>query len=152
MTRHVALLLMVFLAAASARLWAGPAEEVVQLAAPRGQAFEEGNLNAFTADFADNAVLQSFLSPFRIEGKQAIRAHYAELFQQYPKRRSFVRQPALRIYGSDLVIQNAYSVAWFTDQGGRVNPAAIRYSIVWAKMDGRWQIVDQHVSRVPVAP
>ena len=152
MTRLIATLGMLILAGVSAMTWAGPAEEVTQLAAPRGQAFEQGNLDAFTAAFADNAVLQSFLSPFRIEGKDAIRAHYAELFQQYPRRRGFVRQPTMRVYGNDLVVQNAYSAAAFTDQSGRVNAAAIRYSIVWARTDGRWQIVDQHVSRVPVTP
>ena len=27
-----------------------------------------------------------------------------------------------------------------------------RYSLIWAKVGGRWQIVDQHVSRLPSNP
>jgi uncharacterized protein (TIGR02246 family) len=152
MQRSIATLSALILVGLTAFAWAGPAEEVAQLSAPRGQAFEDGNLDAFMAAFADNAVLQSFLSPYRIEGKEAIRVHYAELFHMYPRRRGFVRQPVIRVYNDDLVIQNAYSVAAFTDQRGQTTVSPIRYSVVWAKTGGRWQIVDLHVSRLPATP
>jgi uncharacterized protein (TIGR02246 family) len=113
------------------------------------QAFESGNLEAWMAAFADNAVLHSFLSPFRIEGKEAIRAHFAELFQMYPSRRSLVRQPITRVYNDDLVAQASYLVVYFTDQKGQTTASAIRTSTIWAKLGGRWQIVDSHVSRFP---
>jgi hypothetical protein len=60
------------------------------------------------AAFADNAVFHSALSPFRIEGKEAIRGYFVELFQLYPKRRVLPRQSAVRAYNDDLVIQNGY--------------------------------------------
>ncbi len=131
---------------------AGPAEEVAQISAPRGQALEEGNLDAWMAAFADNAVLQSFFAPFRIEGKEAIRAHFAELFQTYPRRRSFLRQPLTRVYNDDLVIQSPYFMVSFTDPQGHTAVSAIRTTTVWAKLGGRWQIVDSHVSRLPATP
>jgi uncharacterized protein (TIGR02246 family) len=152
MQRSIATLSALILVGLTAFAWAGPAEEVAQLSAPRGQAFEDGNLDAWMAAFADNAVLQAFMSPYRIEGKEAIRAHYAELFHMYPRRRGFVRQPAVRVYNDDLVVQNAYSVASFTDQRGQTTLSPIRYSVVWAKTGGRWQIVDLHVSRLPATP
>jgi len=133
-----------------ARAWAGPAEEVAQIAGPRGQAFEQGNAEAYSAAFADNAVLTSSLSAYRIEGKEAIQAYFVQLFQLYPGRRLFTRQPVIRAYGDNLVIQNAYNVLYVTDQGGKVTQLTLRSSVVWTKGGGRWQIVDQHVSRIPM--
>ena len=115
----------------------------------RGAAFESGNLDGWMAAFADNAVLQAFMSPFRVEGKDAIRAHFAQLFLMYPTRRTFVRQPTTRVYNDDLVVQDAYLIVYFTDQAGQTMATPIRSSTTWAKLGGRWQVVDTHVSRVP---
>ena len=130
--------------------WAGPVEEVAQIAGPRVKVFEEGTAEAYSAPFADNAVLTSSLSAFRIDGKEALKAYFAELFQQYPTRRLFVRQPVTRAYDDNLVIQNSYNVLYLTDQKGQITQLSLRGSVVWAKIGGRWQIVDQHVSRMPV--
>lgn len=130
--------------------WAGPVEEVAQIAAPRGRVFEEGTADAYSAAFADNAVLTSALTGFRIEGKEAIRAYFVQLFQLYPGRRLFTRQATARAYNDDLVVQNSYFAVYWTDQKGEITHASLRGSIVWAKSGGRWQIVDQHVSRFPV--
>jgi uncharacterized protein (TIGR02246 family) len=129
--------------------WAGPAEEVSQIAGPRLKALQEGNADSYTADFADNAVFYSSFSPFRIEGKEAIRAFFADLFQQYPKRRTFIRQPLVRVYGDNLVVQNGYAVLNWVDEEEDAETYNIRYSAVWVKIGGRWQIVDQHFARLP---
>lgn len=150
MKRSIAVLSSFILMGFAVGVWAGPAEEVAQIAGPRLQALQEGNLDAYTAAYADNAVFHSSLSPFRIEGKEAIRAYFAELFQLYPGRRVFTRQTAARAYGDDLVVQNAYFVVYFTDQNGQVAQFSFRSSTSWAKISGRWQIVDAHVSRVPM--
>jgi uncharacterized protein (TIGR02246 family) len=133
----------------SAATWAGPIEEVAEVAKPRQQAFTQGNIEAFTAAFADNAVLQSSFSPFRIEGKDAIRAYVAQLFQIYPKRWSAPRQPTARAYGDDLVVQNTYNVIHVIDEKGEPMTYNTRSNTIWKKMDGRWQIIDTHVSRLP---
>ena len=127
---------------------AGPAEDVAQLAAARGQAFEQGMVDAYAADIADNAVLTSSLSGLRIEGKAAIQAFYVELFQIYPKRHTFARQPMMRVYNDDLVVQNTYFALDLTNQKGDVSMLTLRSSTTWAKLSGRWQIVDNHVSRM----
>jgi len=131
---------------------AGPVEDVLQIAAPRTQALQEGNLDAYTAAYADNAVFQSSLTAYRIEGKQAIRAYFEQLLQLYPTRRIFSRQPTARAYNDDLVVQNGYAVLYLTDQKGQVATYHTRSSVTWAKVGGRWQIVDQHTSRLPVTP
>lgn len=130
--------------------WSGPVEEVAEIAKPRQQAFQRGDVEAFTAAFADNAVLHSSFSPFRIEGKDAIRAYAAQLFQIYPKRWFAVRQPSARAYGEDLVVQNAYSAVHVIDEKGEPMTYDTRSNTIWKKLDGRWQIIDQHISRLPV--
>lgn len=72
MKRSVAALCALILAVLAAEILAGPVEEVTQIAGPRLKAFHEGDLDAFTAAFADNAVVNSSSSGFRIEGKEAI--------------------------------------------------------------------------------
>jgi uncharacterized protein (TIGR02246 family) len=150
MTKSIATLSALILVGLAVEVWAGPIEEVAQIAAPRGKVFEEGTAEAYSAPFADNAVLTSSLSGFRVDGKEAIKAYFAELFQQYPTRRLFARQPVTRAYDDSVVIQNSYNVLYLTDQKGQVTQLTLRASVVWTKIGGRWQIVDQHVSRMPV--
>jgi len=150
MKQLVARLFILVFTGICAEVWAGPAEEVLQIAGQRTKALEEGNIDAYMAAFADNAVFHSALSPFRIEGKEAIRGYFVELFQLYPKRRVLPRQSAVRAYNDDLVIQNGYTALYLTDQKGEVSAYALRTSVIWAKIGGRWQIVDQHGSRLPV--
>jgi uncharacterized protein (TIGR02246 family) len=152
MQRFIVALSTLILIGFIAQAWAGPAEEVAQLSRARGQAFEEGTPDTYSADFADNAALTSSFSAFRIDGKAAIQSYFAELFQLYPKRRVFVRQPAIRVYNDDLVVQDAYFALDLTNQKGDVTIFQVRSSVTWGKVGGRWQIVDQHVSRLPMAP
>jgi uncharacterized protein (TIGR02246 family) len=151
MKQSITALLAILVAGVTAEPWAGPVEEVVQIAGPRVQALEQGDVDAYVAAYADNAVFQSSLTAFRIEGKEAIRTYFTELFQLYPKRRVLPRQPTVRAYNDDLVIQNGYSVLYLTNQNGQVSTHHLRSSVTWAKTGGRWQIVDQHTSRLPIA-
>jgi uncharacterized protein (TIGR02246 family) len=152
MGHSVASLIALFLLGLTAEVWAGPAEEVAALAQPRGPAFLEGNLEAWVAAFADNAVFHSAPSPFRIEGKPAIRAHFADLFRAYPERRAFTHQLMTRVYNDDLVISNGYTVLSYTDLKGQITTFHTRFSVTWAKVGGRWQVVDHHISRLPPVP
>ena len=150
MKRFIVVLFTLSFVGFAAQSWAGPVEEVAQIAAPRGKIFEEGSAEAYAAAFADNAVLTSSLSAFRIEGKEAIRAYFAELFQLHPGRRLFTRQPVARAYNDDLVVQDSYNALYLSDEKGQVTQLSLRASVIWAKVGGRWQIVDQHVSRIPM--
>ena len=76
MKRLVATLSALLLLGIAAEVSAGPAEEVAQIAAPRLQALMDGDADADVAAFADNAALLSSFSPFRIEGKEAIRKFF----------------------------------------------------------------------------
>ncbi len=152
MNRHTAVVLFLGFLQSIGSTWAGPAEEVAQIAASRGQAFQDGNADAYAAAFADNAVLQSSFSPFRIEGKEAVKGYFVELFLTYPRRHLFIRQPTMRVYNDDLVIQNGYAALGMVNERGDPKTFDIRFSLTWSKVGGKWQIVDQHVSRLPTAP
>jgi uncharacterized protein (TIGR02246 family) len=133
----------------AAHVWAGPAEDVAQISAPRLQAFEEGNVDAYVAAFADNAVLMSSFTPFRIEGKEAIRTFFTDLVRMYPKRRVLIRHPSTRVFNDDLLIQSSYAVLNWTNERGDAKTYNTRSNTVWSKVNGRWVIVDQHISRLP---
>lgn len=143
------LLLLLGLAPAA---WAGPAEEIAAIGLERAKAFREGNLEAWMAAVADNAVWTSALRPFRIEGKEAIRAHFADLFERYPTRSFAGRQPLTRVYGDNVVVTNGYTHVKWVERNGQVSDLYIRVSVTWVKIAGQWRIVDQHVSRVPASP
>jgi uncharacterized protein (TIGR02246 family) len=151
MKRFIAALFFFILAGRGVSAWAGPTEEVAQISGPRLQALLEGNAEAYTAAYAENAVFQSSFTPFRIEGRDAIRAFFTGLFRMYPKRHVFIRQPISRAYNDDLVVQENYVVLNWYNEEGKVETYDTRGSTVWAKTGGKWQIVDQHISRLPLA-
>jgi uncharacterized protein (TIGR02246 family) len=130
--------------------WAGPAEEIAEIGRERAKAYRAGNLDAWMLAFADDAVFQSGLVPFRLDGKEAIRAHYAALFERYPTRSTAARQRMVRVYGPDTtVVTNNYSHVTYVDRAGQVINHFFRVSVIWVKVGGQWRIVDQHVSRLP---
>lgn len=132
--------------------FAGPAEEIAEIGKQRAQFFTDGNLDAWMVAYADNAVLTSALVPFRLEGKEAIRAHYANLFQN-PTRRNPARQPIMRVYGTDTtVVTNSYVHLTLVDRNGQTTNNFLRTSLTWVKINGQWRIVDQHASRIPASP
>jgi len=129
--------------------WAGPAEEVAQISAPRLKALFTGDIDGYVEAFADNAVLYSSFSPFRIEGKEAIRAFFNQLVQMYPRRNVQIRQPVSRVYNDNVVIQTSYATLNWVNAKGEYEIYDTRGSTVWTKVDGQWKIVDQHLSRLP---
>jgi uncharacterized protein (TIGR02246 family) len=145
----LAVIVAVTLASGGQPAWAGPAEEVAQLATKRGPAFPQGNLDLFMADFAENAVFTPAPVGFRLEGKQAIRDYFAGLFQDYPSRRAVGSHPLTRVYDDHTVIVNGYVDVTLIDRSGHVRTLPLRGTTVWVKVGGRWQIADQTFSPVP---
>lgn len=129
--------------------WAGPIEEVNEISAPRAKALAEGNVDAWTAAFASDAVLHSYSTPFRIEGRDAIRVFFASWFQVVPKRKLVARPPLSRAYGDNLVVQDGHGDYYVTDQQGKASYVALRWTVVWSKASGQWQIISQHASVLP---
>jgi uncharacterized protein (TIGR02246 family) len=133
-----------------AHAWADPVKEVQALGPDRIKAFMAGDAEKWTAAYADNATFSSQLSPLRLDGKAAIRAYNVDLFNRYPGPRNLqVSQPVIRAYGDNVVVANGYYQLSLTDRGGRVSTYYARYSATWVKIDGRWQLVDQHNATLP---
>ncbi len=152
MKRLSCLVWLLLLFGISRGAWAGAAEEIAELGRQRAQAFSEGDLDAWMAAYADDAVFTSSLVPFRIEGKDAIRAHYAGLFRTYPTRRAVTRQPSTRVYNNDTTaVTNGYVHVTYVDRNGRVITLYVRSSATWVKLGDQWRIVDAHGSRLPVS-
>jgi len=129
--------------------WAGAAEEVAAIGQQSAAAFEKGDIDAYIAAFADNAVFTPSLQAFRVEGKAALKGYFSALFETYPMRHIAGRQVSTRVYANDtIVVQNAYFVLTLTDKSGNVRVHNLRGSATWLKMDNQWRIVDQHISEV----
>jgi len=129
---------------------ADPLKEVAALGAPRAKAFMAGDVKGWTDAYADNATWFSQFSPYRLDGKAAIQAYLADFFNRYPGPRNFfIYQPSVRAYGENLVVGAGYYQLTMTDKAGNVHTSHARYSITWAKLDGRWQIIDQQNSPLP---
>src|SRR5262249_32220486 len=98
------ILMLVFLGALGDIAWAGPAEDIAAAGQRRTQAFVDGNLDAFVADVHDDAVLTVTTTGFRLQGKPAIRAFYANFFQYYTTRIVRGSQPPLtRTFANETV-------------------------------------------------
>jgi ketosteroid isomerase-like protein len=71
---------------------ADPAKEVADIGLKRGQAGARGDVDGVLADLADNVVITSARSGFRMEGKEAYRTFLTNLYQNYPTRQGLTRQ------------------------------------------------------------
>jgi len=133
--------------------WAGAVEEIAEVGRLRTLAFSEGNLEAWIGTYADDAVLTSARVPFRIEGKEALRVYYGDLFRAYPTRRAVSQHVSTRVYNRDTTaVTNSYVNVTLVDRNGQTNSLNLRASLTWVKLDGRWLIVDAHGSRLPISP
>ena len=128
---------------------ADPLKEIAEVAAPRAKAYSAGDVDGWTGAFADNAVFFGSFSPFRVEGKPAIRAAFSEHFTQFTNRRYYLRQSQLRPYGDSLAVADGYYEIVLTDRSGKTTEQYGRYTAVWAKLGGRWQIIQQQNSVLP---
>lgn len=104
------------------------------------------------ATWADNAVWTPGISPFRVEGKEAIRAGFAGFFQSFPTRRAEARQRSIRVYGGTTAVANAYLTLALVDREGKARTTHGRVSLTFVKFGDRWLVVDSHVSALPPSP
>ena len=146
----IKLLFVATLLSFSCAAFAQAVKEVSDMGPARFKAFMSGDAEGWTAAMADNATFQSQYSPFRIEGRQAIRAYFADLFNRYPGPRNLqLSQATMRAYGDNVVIANGYYQLTLTDKTGKPSTSHARYSVTWVKADGAWKVVDQHNAPLP---
>ena len=141
------LLLMVMIPGA----WAAAPEEIAKLREQYAQAFNAGDVEALGALFADDTQFFPALSPFRMDGKDAVRAYWVGLFQ-FPTHTLVFRQPSTRVYGDTTAVDNGYFHTTLVDAKGQATMTFGRYSTTYVKQGGKWVIVNLHGSRLPVSP
>ena len=151
MLRLTCLAVLIVVSGVVSEVWAGAEEEIARVREQRVQAFQDGNLEAFIDSFADNATVTPPGEPFRIEGKDAIRAYYAGLFQAFPTRRVIARQTSVRVYEGTTAVVNTYARLTLVDRTGKPTITNGRASFTYVKLGGRWLVVDQHSSALPAS-
>ena len=151
MKRLIRMSLILVVGGIASIVWAGPEEELVHVQQQRLQAYLDGNLDAYMATWAENGVLTSS-TPFRIEGKDAIRAYWAEQLEAFPTRRLVIHHSSTRIYHGTTAVVNRYYIVTLADRTGKVVTRHGRDSFTWVKLGGRWLVVDQHSSPLPASP
>lgn len=128
--------------------WAGPAEDSAQLGDEWIKAFNEGNVEAIVNLYARDASFWGFLGPFRVEGREALRAFYAGLFKAYPIRAVVKRHFYVQGY-DNTVVRNYYFTMTLGDSKGNVKIYHGRANIVYIVVNGQRVIVTHHTSLLP---
>ena len=132
--------------------WAAAPEEIAKLREQFTQAFNAGDVEAISALLTDDTQFFSALQPFRVDGKEAVRAAWAGLFHNFPTRTLIFRQPSTRVYGETAAVDNGYFHAILVDAKGQATTVLGRYSTTYVKQGGKWGVVNLHGSRLPVSP
>lgn len=149
--KHVSrfLLLLLLLWMASGVWAAGEAEQVVSQWV---ETYNKGDIDSFVALYADDAHVISAISPFRLEGKGAIRANIARIFEAFPTRRAILSHVSMRVYDNSTAIATGYVTFVITDRRGETRSTYNRFSFALAKIGGKWLAVNTHISRLPASP
>ncbi|MFQ5947068.1 MAG: SgcJ/EcaC family oxidoreductase [Anaerolineae bacterium] len=129
--------------------WAGAKEEIEQADRQFIQAFNEGNAEAVGTFYAEDAHLTPIVSPFRVEGREAIQVLYAGFFRAFPVHRVVIRQPSIRVYNGTTAVTSAYYTLTLINKAGKARRVHARASLTRVKLGGRWLIVNHHSSRLP---
>jgi uncharacterized protein (TIGR02246 family) len=145
----LSILVIAFLVAGIfSRVWAGPPEESAQLGDQWIKVFIQGNAEALANLYARDASFWGFLGPFRVEGREAIRATFAGLFKTFPIRSVVKRYFYVQVYDKT-VVRNYYFTMTLGDSKGNVKNYHGRSNIVYMVVDGQRVIVTHHASLLP---
>jgi uncharacterized protein (TIGR02246 family) len=146
----VILLLAVFsVTGPTSAVLAGPAEESAQMGDQWIKAFLEGNADTLSGLYAKDASLYTFMSPFLVQGRDAIRGSFAGLFKAYPVRAITKRHFNAQIYDST-VVRTYYFTMTLGDSKGNIKNYHGRANIVYMMVDGQRVIVTHHSSLLPL--
>ena len=152
MRRMARLLTVLMLLGSPTWVEAGAREEVVHAAQQWSEAWHAGNVDAITALYAEDAQMFSALGQFRLDGRPAIQANWSGFFGNFPTRRLVLRHESVQGYGATAGTWTGYYQVTATDRAGKVTTLVGRYSSAWVKEGGRWMIVQQHISPMPLSP
>jgi uncharacterized protein (TIGR02246 family) len=108
-------------------------------------AFSKGDLDALMRLYDDDALLWGTSSSSIRKGAKAIRQYYAQLFKAFPGTRVALRDTSPRLYGDAGVNSGSYTMRRVLGDG-KVRVTAVRFTMTYVRREGRWLIVDHHLS------
>lgn len=152
MKRLISLFLLLLLFGMAQGVWAGAEEEVAQAGRQFAKLFNEGNAEAISALYTDEAQLFHPIFPYRFEGKGAIQRRFEDLFRQFPQRRLVIFQPSVRVYGGTTAVFSGYWSLTTTDRKGEVGTSYGRVMVTYVKQGDKWLRAGHHGSLLPVSP
>ena len=126
------------------------AEEIARLLEKHKTDYLTGDADAWAALYAEDA---TFVGGQRnLQSRQAIRDSFAQLFRDFPTRTVNVSNLRIRVYNeattSAMAIINADNKGTRTDASGGLVNTNNRESVVWAKIQGKWLIVNHQTSPI----
>jgi len=129
-------------------VWAGPLEEAAQIREQWIKAFHEGNAEALSALYVRDGVHIPWTGPFRIEGREGIRAYYMRTFHPYPMRRMVMRDISNRVHGDTVVTHMNWSLFY---EDGKGTAKVLYGRTIWVSgvVEGRRVIIDSSSSLLP---
>jgi uncharacterized protein (TIGR02246 family) len=129
-------------------IWAGPLEEAAQIREQWIKAFHEGNAEALSALYVRDGVHIPWTGPFRIEGREGIRAYYMRTFHPYPMRRMVMRDISNRVHGDTVVTHMNWSLFY---EDGKGTAKVLYGRTIWVSgvVEGRRVIIDSSSSLLP---
>ncbi|MDH3602441.1 MAG: SgcJ/EcaC family oxidoreductase [Candidatus Tectomicrobia bacterium] len=143
------LMVAILILSLSGITWAGVQEEVDQSFQQRLQAIHAGNAEAVAAFFAEDATMTPSGSPFRFEGREAIRTYYEGLFRAFPAVRVMVHQRTTQFYNNATAVTSTYYTVTLVDKNEQARRVHARSSVTRINLDGKWLIANQHMSQLP---
>jgi uncharacterized protein (TIGR02246 family) len=144
----VSLLLVGVVATASA----GVPEAVAQYRQAFAQALTAGDADAIAGWMAEDVQVFFPLHPFRVDGRDAAKALYAELFRAFPTRAVVFRQPSVRLYGEHTAMETGYDELSLVDAKGQATTRDGKYRTTLVKSGERWRVVMSHRSPLLAPP
>ena len=109
--------------------------------------FSSNAIENILALYAEDACLWGTLSPVQRTGSAAIRDYFEQAFV-YQNRKVIFNSTCIRCYDDMAVSSGAYTFSFDRDGEKQVIPS--RFSLVYARLDGKWLIVEHHSSAMPV--
>jgi uncharacterized protein (TIGR02246 family) len=125
-------------------------EEVARLLERHKTDYLKGDADAWAAFYSDDA---TFVGGQRnLQSRQAIRDSFAQLFKDFPTRTVTVSNLRIRVYNeattSPTAVINADNKGTRTDATGKLTNTNNHESVVWAKIQGKWLIINHQTSPI----
>lgn len=111
-----------------------------------GEALERRDADAMTVNYAPDVTLFDVKPPYAMRGVQAYRQTWQACFPFLPRRFRAERRDLALTVGADMALCHCLSRLTPVDEPHPAGGTWIRCTVVFARRDGRWQVVHEHGS------